>query len=85
MLIVPAALKDNLKCVSELKNERLVIAMCELDALVYQPLSFQAVNECIELGGPPECAPACGERFFFETDRLLADIEARKDVVISKS
>ena len=84
MLIVPAALKGNLKCVSELQNERLVIAMCELDALVYHPLSFQAVNECIELGGPPECAPACGERFF-ETDRLLADIEARKGAVISKS
>ena len=84
MLIVPAALKGNLKCVSELKNERLVIAMCELDALVYQPLSFQAVNECIELGGPPECPSKLVSDFLKRTG-LLADIEARKGAVISKS
>ena len=55
---VPAALKGNLKCVLAPQNERLVIAVCEPNALADQPLIFQAVKECIELGGPPECAPA---------------------------
>ena len=44
----------------------------------------ETVKECIELGGPPECAQHVVSEFF-ETDRLLADFEARKDAVTSKS
>ena len=71
LLCVPATLKDNLKCVLAPQNERLVIAMCELNALADQPPSFQTVKKCIELGGPPERSSACGERFFEAGTRTL--------------
>ena len=44
LLIVPAALNSNLKSLSELKNEQLVIAMCELNALADQALSYKTAK-----------------------------------------